>query len=132
MSEVSDYFDLVFLTALSSAKVKRVEKIRQVEDATSRIGFFRYRVTLINGDLLELTERVEVQAGHITTTKYRHHWQNQAGQLLKRWDNAPHHQPVVSFPHHVHEGSENNVGDHSPVNALDILNLVIQLVKDSP
>ena len=92
------YFDRILLTALGSPQVKRVEQVRREHDATGRIGFMRYRLTLINADLLELTERVEVQAGEIVVTKYRHHWQNQEGILIKRWDNAPHYPQVASFP----------------------------------
>jgi hypothetical protein len=51
--------------------VKRVEQVRREHDATGRIGFMRYRLTLINDDLLELTECVEVQIGEIMVTKYR-------------------------------------------------------------
>ena len=85
MSHVGVYFDRVLLTALGSPKVKRVEQVRREHDATGRMGFIRYRLTLINDDLLELelAKRVEVQAGEIVVTKYRHHWQNQAGFLIK-------------------------------------------------
>jgi len=86
----------------------------------------RYRLTLTNDDLVELTERVEVQAGEIVVTKYRHHWQNQAGVLIKRWDNAPHHPQVASFPDHLHDGSEDNVVAHQPVHALEVLRLVVE------
>jgi hypothetical protein len=89
------------------------------------MGFMRYRLTLMNDDLVELAERVEVQAEEIVVTKYCHHWQNQDGCLIKRWDNAPHHPQVVSFPHHLHDGSENNVVAHPPVHALQVLRLVI-------
>ena len=73
MSQVGEYFDRLFLTALASPQVKRVEKVRQEEDATGQIGFMRYRLTLSNDDLLELTERIEVRARAIVVTKYRHH-----------------------------------------------------------
>jgi len=91
VNHVGVYFDRVLLTALGSPKVKRVEQVRREHDATGRIGFMRYRLTLINDDLLELIERVEVQVGEIVVTKYRHHWQNQEGTLIKRWDNAPYY-----------------------------------------
>jgi hypothetical protein len=120
------YFDRVLLTALGSPKVKRVEQVRREHDATGRIGFMRYRLTLLNDDLLELTERVEVQAEEIVVTKYRHHWQKQEGFLIKQWDNAPHYPQVVSFPHHLHDGSEANVVAHPPVHALQVLRLVIE------
>ena len=106
--------------------MKRVEHVSRENDATGRIGFMCYRLTLINDDLLELTERVEVQAEEIVVTKYRHHWQNQEGFLIKRWDNAPHHPQVASFPHHLHDGSEDNVVAHPPVHALQVLRLVIE------
>jgi hypothetical protein len=73
VSHVSGYFDRVLLTALGSPKVKRVEQVRREHDTTGRIGFMRYRLTLINDNFLELTERVEVQAGELVGTKYRHH-----------------------------------------------------------
>ncbi len=91
------YFDRVLLTALGSPKVKRVEQVRRAHDATGRIGFMRYRLTLINDDLLELTERVEVQAGEI-------------------------------IPHHLHDGSEDNVVAHPPVDALQVLHLVVAML----
>jgi hypothetical protein len=128
VSQVSDYFDRLFLTALASPQVKRVEKVRQEEDATGQIGFMRYRLTLSNNDLLELTERIEVRGRAIVVTKYRHHWQDQTGCLLKRWDNAPHYPHVPSFPHHLHDGAEENVVEHPSVDALQILHLVMESI----
>jgi len=128
VSHVSVYFDRVLLTALGSPKVKRVEQVRRAHDATGRIGFMRYRLTLINDDLLELTERVEVQAGEIIVTKYRHDWQNQEGVLIKRWDNALHYPQVAGFPHHLHDGSGDTVVAHPPVDALQVLRLVVAML----
>jgi hypothetical protein len=122
---VHDYCERLFLAALASPHVKRIEKIRQEEDATGQIGFMRYRLTLRNDDLLELTGRLEVRAGALVVTKYRHHWQDHTGRLIKRWDNAPHYPQVPSFPHHLHDGTEENVVAHPPVEALQILHLVI-------
>jgi Family of unknown function (DUF6516) len=68
-----------------------------------------------------------VQAGEIVVTKYRHHWQNQEGALLKRWDNAPHYPQIAGFPHHLHDGAEDNVVGHPPVNALQVLRLVMEV-----
>ena len=65
MNHVNVYFGHVLLTVLGSPKVKRVEQVRREHDATGRIGFMRYHLTLIHNDLLELTELVEVQAGEI-------------------------------------------------------------------
>ena len=60
MSRIRAYCEQILVTALASPHVRRIERIRQEEDATGQIGFLRYRLTLSNGDLLELTERLEV------------------------------------------------------------------------
>jgi hypothetical protein len=38
-----------------------------------------------------------------TRLKYRYHLQTPDGQLVSRWDNAPHHPDVATFPHHRHD-----------------------------
>ena len=34
--------------------------------------------------------------------KYRFHYMDQDNQLICRWDNAPHHQEIKTFPDHAH------------------------------
>lgn len=41
--------------------------------------------------------------------KYSYHWQTQSGALISRWDNAPHHRRVATFPHHKHIGAKNKI-----------------------
>ena len=38
--------------------------------------------------------------------KYSFHWQDTDGNCIIRWDNAPHHQDVITFPYHKHIGKE--------------------------
>lgn len=41
---------------------------------------------------------------------YNFHWERRAlDGMLYRWDNAPHHTGVTTFPDHFHSGSETNV-----------------------
>ena len=35
---------------------------------------------------------------------YSFHWQRETGELIVRWDNAPHHREITTFPHHMHTG----------------------------
>ena len=41
---------------------------------------------------------------------YAYHWEQrrQSGRLY-RWDNAPHHRHVGTFPAHFHDGDENTI-----------------------
>ena len=38
-----------------------------------------------------------------TGRKYAYHWQDGEGNLIIRWDNAPHWRGVNTFPYHRHE-----------------------------
>ena len=33
---------------------------------------------------------------------YSYHWQDKEKRLIRRWDNAPHHSNIETFPHHLH------------------------------
>lgn len=46
----------------------------------------------------------------VSGTAYAFHWERRAVDgTLYRWDNAPHHPEVATFPHHVHFGAEATV-----------------------
>ena len=38
----------------------------------------------------------------INERSYSFHWQNENNRLIIRWDNAPHHRYIKTFPHHKH------------------------------
>jgi len=37
-----------------------------------------------------------------TERSYSFHWQDENNRLVCRWDNAPHHKNIATFPHHKH------------------------------
>ena len=99
---------------------------RDIRDTgLEKTALFRYRIKLIDESLIEITERILEERGGLTTTKYRYHWQTGSGKLIKRWDNAPHHPEIDTFPDHLHDGSEDNVKSFRKMNALDILTDII-------
>lgn len=63
--------------------------------------YIRGRLQLENGLQLHIAEYV-VTEPQFKRMKYRYHLQNEKGQRIVRWDNAPHHQ-VDTFPHHRHD-----------------------------
>ena len=50
---------------------------------------------------------------------YSFHWQTADGTLLCRWDNAPHHHHLVSYPHHLHR--DDQVLESRPLSLMDVL-----------
>ncbi len=100
------------------------------EEALGRSGLFRYRLSLDDGSTLEMFERFEVVGERVEVTKYSFHWQDASGRLRKRWDNAPHHPEVSTFPHHLHDGDESTVLPHAPVTAEEVLRMMDSLTGD--
>ena len=99
---------------------------RDIRDTgLEKTALFRYRIKLIDESLIEITERILEETGRLTTTKYMYHWQTGSGKLIKRWDNAPHHPEIDTFPDHLHDGSEENVKSFRKMNALEILTVII-------
>jgi hypothetical protein len=121
------------LDALLSASpfVREVEIVRRsIRDTEfEKVLHYRYRVLLSNGDLVEMTERVLEAQGRLDVTTYRHHWQDRNGRLMKRWDNAPHYRSIDTFPHHLHDGSEEHVVSHPALRGLEALQHILEEIE---
>ena len=63
--------------------------------------YYRIAVTLKDGSLLHAREFFNAEERH-----YSFHWQAEGGTLIVRWDDAPHHRALETFPYHLHEGEE--------------------------
>ena len=118
------------LDALLSASplVRDVEIVRRsIRDTEfERVLHYRYRVLLTNGDFVEMTERILEARGTLEVTKYRHHWQDRHGRLLKRWDNAPHYPAIDTFPHYLRDGAEDQVVRHPATTGLEALQDILE------
>ena len=114
----------------ASPEVIDVEIIRRSvwDTELEKVALYRYRLKMSDRSLLELTERLVEEKGTLSIKRYRHHWQSHDGQLIKRWDNAPHHPEIDTFPHHLHDGSESNVIGHGEIDGLNALRIVISLI----
>ena len=112
----------------ASALVQDVEIVRRsIRDTEfEKVLHYRYRVQLSNGDLVEMSERVLEVHGALEVSKYRHHWQGRTGQLIKRWDNAPHYRAIDTFPHHLHDGAEDHVVSHLPTSGIEVLQQILE------
>lgn len=67
----------------------------------------------------------------MTRPKYRYHLQTPGGRMLSRWDNAPHHRDVVTFPDHRHD-DQGHICPHPPSDLPGVLNAVVSFILPSP
>lgn len=82
---------------------------------------YRVRVRLANGSLLQCIERVRQLPDGLHGKRYSFHWQRADGGLICRWNNAPHHPEIASFPHHLHVGDQGRVQAHAAVDVFGVL-----------
>lgn len=94
-------------------------------------GYFRARITLKNGDFLEIAESFTVIDNRLITLSYRYQWMDEnKQQLKKRWDNVEHFPDLPNFPHHVHLQDESIVQPSESRNILQILILIEQEIQN--
>ncbi len=100
MSPLRDYLAQV-QQAISTFPGIQVEEYWEQLLTVTRANL-RIRLHLADNSLLEISEALAVEGGRLTWLSYRYHWQDATGNLILRYDNAPHHPEVGTFPHHKH------------------------------
>ena len=77
-------------------------QIRKINDF---LGIIEATLTFENG-ILDILEVIKLTENRITKKKYKYHFRSSDDGLIFRYDNAPHHQSIESYPHHKHLKSE--------------------------
>ena len=92
------------------------------ETDIEEILLYRFRISLQDGGLLEIMERVVLtkHTGEFQVATYKYHWQDKNMRLIKRWDNAPHFPHLEGFPHHVHFADGTSVRPNKTMTALEL------------
>ena len=98
---IADYFEFLKKIADKDTSVKKIRFIRDFIGVEG--GFIRFVIELRDGSELHAFEYINSGLHKID---YSYHWQDKEKRLITRWDNAPHHSEIETFPHHVHEGED--------------------------
>jgi hypothetical protein len=108
---LTSYFDTIRQALILYELIDSFRIIRELSGNND--GFIRIKCSLADGSTLEFAEYVQLKAGSIYLQTYSYHWQSCKGTLLKRWDNAPHHPEIATFPDHLHKGDV--IADSKPM-----------------
>jgi len=129
MRNVGQYFEIIEKAIeYSPAEAAEIEIERR--DATR--GTIEGVVYFANGSRLEFTERVVIEQRRPVKKEYRYQFVSR-GTAVFRYDNAPHHPNLATFPHHKHVGTKILPADEPEFDqALDeALTLVIEETNQS-
>lgn len=100
----------------------------EVFEATGKEGFIRGSMTFIDGSRLSFLEYVRISAGNPVKLRYRYHYEDPEGKLVFRYDNAPHHRNIDTFPHHKHLANGRIVESREPT-LKEVLEEIIALMR---
>ena len=122
---IEDYFKQIQQTINSYSFIQSHNIVYQKRDKF--LGYIKGKIQFIDESCLYLTEYVEVEYG-IDRGKYSYQYMNDNNQLIFRYDNAPHHQKLKlsSYPHHKHDGSEDNIIASNAPKLSDVLQEIKQ------
>lgn len=111
MKSIEQYFERVqsFIMGIRKAEAERYEEQILSKDR----GNLRIRLRFFDNSLLEISEAIHIVEETLTWLSYRYHYQRSDGTIIFRYDNAPHHPEVNTFPEHEHI-AESVVGAYRP------------------
>ncbi len=93
-------------------------------------GFIQGIVYFVDGSFLHLREFVDVETA-LDRLIYVYQYMAPEGQLVFRYDNTGHHKKLklLTYPHHKHAGSEENVMASPAPSLLAVLREIETLVQ---
>ena len=95
------YLERLHDTIYSRREIE-VKYLRIEEVLADRLGAIEGRLRFYDDSLLEFAETVIERGIVLVKTDYAYHYQHADGTLVFRYDNAPHHPEVFTFPDHIH------------------------------
>ncbi len=100
------YFDLI-ASQLDNSPIAR-QWTMDPERRGRMQGYLRADVLLTDGSRLHFREYIDVAQG-VQRITYAYQYMTDDRRLIFRYDNTEHHPQIATYPHHKHEGSEENV-----------------------
>jgi len=88
--------------------------------------YLKGHLLFIDSSILEIAIFAVAPHNTLSIDKYRLHYMNRAGQMLFRYDNAPHHPEIDSYPHHKH--TPDRIIPTTMPNLRDVLNEISAII----
>jgi hypothetical protein len=124
---IADYFDAIKDRLTTDPVVTSFSIVR--ERTTLVDGHLRARLAISDGSMLEFSEYAQRSPdGQIDVVTYSYHWAGADGNLIRRWDNAPHFPGLPGFPHHIHDRRTDSVLSGEPVSIFVVLDEIAQIL----
>jgi hypothetical protein len=102
---IADYFAGLERTLRRNPQVNKLEEPFTCLASDDFNGLVRGRVSFWDGSYLDMYEVVSTELGYPVRISYAYTYLKE-GRRIFRYDNAPHHPEITTFPHHKHIGPQ--------------------------
>lgn len=100
---IDDYFSSIERSLRQNPHVARIDESLVALASDDYNGLIRCRVFFWDDSFLDLYEVVSTELGYPVRVSYAYTYLR-LGQRVFRYDNAPHHGDIITYPHHKHVG----------------------------
>ena len=101
--DIFDYFENLRRSIRQNRTIGFLEEPALMQAFDEHRGLFRARIFFWDRSCLTVDETVDTQAGYPEVLRYSYTYVRGSEHIF-RYDNAPHHPGLESFPHHKHVG----------------------------
>ena len=126
--KIEDYFKET-QSLINSCRIIRLTNVAYEKRGTYE-GFIRGELYFADDSLLHFREFIDVE---VTADRlmYAYQYLNNSKKLIFRYDNTGHHKKagISTYPHHKHEGSDNNVISSKAPKLSEILQEIELLIR---
>lgn len=84
---------------------------------SEEMGIIKGKIVFVDNYSLDFRELVSAEH-----TDYRFHFMDGNNRLIKRWDSAPHHKEITSFPFHLH--TPEGVMECDKINLIEVIDII--------
>lgn len=120
---IYDYFSQV-QRKLESLKWIIIEQSINFDFVSDEMGIITGKLVFIDKSIMEFMELVSIKEA-----EYRFQYMGEDKSLICRWDSAPHHKEVLTFPYHLH--TKKGVKESKKVNLIHLLDIVTEKVIEN-
>lgn len=121
---IDEYFQHIETDIAQSLAIIDTDLLK--DKRSLHIGFIQGTLTFLDGSTLRFIEFVNVKEG-VNRYKYSYHYQDADNTLIFRYDMAPHHPKMSTFPHHKHTLTQEVVEAQAP-NLQEVLEEIERMV----
>ncbi|MBU0511839.1 MAG: hypothetical protein KKD28_12615 [Chloroflexi bacterium] len=107
---VEDYFSSLERSLRRNVKIGSPEHPIACLASDEYNGLIRCRIFFWDESYLDLYEVVNTEQGYPIKVHYAYTYVSESERVF-RYDNAPHHPEIISYPHHKHIGSKDTLVD---------------------